>query len=189
MMITRRILKASKSLMKETSLFNKLSFKKFSAVNALKDIVKQEIDHEEKNYEPVSSEDKKTFLTNSKFVFTEQENSTLMSLKKVEGNYEVEVIFNSRPPVPANEDQQQGQEGEEQNPENMCDFSVKVNKKGGKSGLLFDAVSMDTNININQVHISDDINKYYENLMSGRNVNDTYMGPDFSTLDEVSIFV
>lgn len=70
-------------------------------------------------------------------------------------------------------------------PDNMCDFTVKVNKVGSTHGLLFEAVTMDTSININQVHHSENINDYYNNLTSGKNISDLYMGPDFSTLDEV----
>jgi len=29
----------------------------------------------------------------------------------------------------------------------MCDFSVVINKAGAKQGVLFDAVSMDTQVN------------------------------------------
>lgn len=46
-----------------------------------------------------------------------------------------------------NQEQQQGQEGqEEKQPENMCDFFVLINKVGEKSGLLIEAVTVDTQV-------------------------------------------
>lgn len=47
------------------------------------------------------------------------------------------------------EEQQQQQEGaqqEDKNPENMVDFFVIVNKKGETSGLLIEAVTVDTQV-------------------------------------------
>ena len=70
----------------------------------------------------------------------------------------------------------------------MCDFNVKVNKIGSKAGLLFEAMSTDTTININQVHFNENINVYYDNYVLGKIDNDSYTGPDFTTLDEV-IFI
>lgn len=95
-MITRRLLNASKPLFKGTNIFKKIQVRNFASSNKLKDIVKQEIDHEEKNYEPVSAEDKNTFLSNSGFAFAEKNNSTMMNLKKTSGNYEVNVFFMAR---------------------------------------------------------------------------------------------
>ena len=54
------------------------------------------IDYEEKNYEPVSAEDKNTFLNNSGFKFEDVADKTLMVLKKTQGNYEVVVYFYAR---------------------------------------------------------------------------------------------
>jgi len=78
------------------NIFKMVPYKNFVSVNKLKDIVKQEIDHEEKNYEAVSAEDKNTFLSNSGFTFEEVPNSTLMTLKKTKGNVEVTVYFQAR---------------------------------------------------------------------------------------------
>jgi len=95
------------------NLFNMVPYKKFAGVNKLKDIVKEEISHEEKNYEPVSSEDKNTFLSNSGFAFEEKPNSTLMTLSKTKGNYEIKVMFTARPPTPSEDQEHEHQEGEE----------------------------------------------------------------------------
>ena len=68
----------------------------------------------------------------------------------------------------------------------MCDFYVTVKKTGAKSGMLFDAVAMDSSIQINQVHFNNNIEEYFTRWSSGQvSMNDSYMGPDFSTLDEV----
>jgi hypothetical protein len=113
-MIARRILQASKSVLKGMNLFKNVPFKTFATSNSLKDIVKQEIDHEEKNYEAVSAEDKNTFLSNSGFSFAETANSTLMTLKKTKGNYEITVNFQARPPAPSNDEGQEGQQDGDQ---------------------------------------------------------------------------
>ncbi len=97
-MITKRLIKAATSSIKNhaKNLFKIFPTKNFTSITSLKDIVKQEIDHEEKNYEAVSSEDKNTFLQNSGFIFEEKQNSTLMTLKKTKGNYDILVSFLAR---------------------------------------------------------------------------------------------
>jgi len=109
-MITRRIFQASKTALIRMNLFKNIPFKNFAKVNALKDIVKQEIEHEQKNYEAVSNEDKNTFLTNSGFAFEEVPNSTIMTLKKTQGNYDICINFQARPPAPTNDEAQQDQQ-------------------------------------------------------------------------------
>ena len=95
-MITRRLFQTSSTLLKRMNIFKMVPSKSFVSVNGLLDIVKQEIDHEEKNYEPVSAEDKNTFLTNSGFKFEEVQNTTKMILSKKTKEYEVSVIFFAR---------------------------------------------------------------------------------------------
>jgi hypothetical protein len=81
----------------------------------LKNILKSEIDHEEKNYSPVDQADLKTFFQNSKFNFTESENSTRMELRKSLGNYEVVVNFSAKPPFPQEEAANYENEDEKRN--------------------------------------------------------------------------
>lgn len=66
--------------------------------------------------------------------------------------------------------------------ENYCDFTIYISGNDG-SGLVVEATTMDTEISINSVMVSDNIggqkniNRYERSLRS-------YAGPDFSTLDE-----
>ena len=62
-------------------------------------------------------------------------------------------LFYFRPPSPNNEqNEQESQKGGDQEPEkmpeNMCDFSILVNKVGAKQGVLFDAVTMEASVSI-----------------------------------------
>lgn len=41
--------------------------------------------------------------------------------------------------------------------ENYCDFTVYITDQGGKEGLVVEATTMDTEISINNVMVSDDI--------------------------------
>ena len=43
------------------------------------------------------------------------------------------------------------------NTENYCDFSVFIRNAGDKGGLVVDATSMDTEINYNNVFMTDDV--------------------------------
>ena len=67
--------------------------------------------------------------------------------------------------------------------ENYCDFTIYITDANGKSGLVVEATSMDTEISFNTVQVTDDIKNAknthrFERQMKG------YTGPDFSTLDE-----
>ena len=69
------------------------------------------------------------------------------------------------------------------NTENYCDFTIFVKDSQGKGGLVVDATTMDTEINYNNVFMSEDMEvemgrNRFERAMKG------YAGPDFSTLDE-----
>jgi len=93
-----------------------------------------------------------------------------------------------RQPLPDDETQppegQQQQEGEENVPsENYCDFTIFITDKSGKKGLVVEATSMDTEISLNNVTVTEDVSAAkakhrFERQIAG------YPGPDFSTLDE-----
>lgn len=87
-------------------------FRSFSTVNVdgLKTILKNEINHEETNYTPVDQNELKTFYSNTKFHFTEQPDALSMELTKSQGNYDVIINFQAKPPVP--QDEQGGDEQE-----------------------------------------------------------------------------
>lgn len=98
-------------------LFNKFTLtqsrKGFSTVNldGLKNILKSEINHEETNYSPVDQSELKTFFQNTKFQFVDKEDSLNLELKKTQGNFDVVVNFQAKPPIP--QDEQNQQDGEE----------------------------------------------------------------------------
>jgi hypothetical protein len=69
---------------------------------SIKNILKQEIDHEEKSYTPVDKAEMSTFFKNSGFNFTEKENSYRMELTKTD-EYEVIVNFLAKPPMEVEE--------------------------------------------------------------------------------------
>ena len=65
----------------------------------------------------------------------------------------------------------------------MTEFTVRVIRKGGKSGLLVDGSSMDTNFEFNTVQYSEDVDALFNDYISQRST-DTYTGPAFNSLDE-----
>lgn len=79
--------------------------KSFAGKQGLIDILNSEIQHEKKNYSPVDANDMKTFSENSKFNFSEKENTTRLELTKTEGDNTVTVNFGSRTPTPQMEDE------------------------------------------------------------------------------------
>ena len=78
----------------------------------LKNMLKQEIEYEEKNYSPVDKSEMTQFYKSSGFTFVEKENSPRMELTKTSGDYEVIVSFLAKPPIPQQEGEQQDQQNE-----------------------------------------------------------------------------
>lgn len=84
----------------------------FSTANleGLKNILKSEIKHEETNYSPVDEAELKTFFNNTQFNFVDKPDSLNMELRKTQGNFEVIVNFQAKPPLPQEEQQGEGEE-------------------------------------------------------------------------------
>jgi complement component 1 Q subcomponent-binding protein len=66
----------------------------------------------------------------------------------------------------------------------MTEFTVRVLKKGGKSGILVDATLIDSSFEFNNVNYFDDLNAAYDSIYLQQRPGDVYMGPDFNSLDE-----
>lgn len=81
------------------------------------------------------------------------------------------------------EGQQEMEEEDNFNTENYCDFTVFIRDNEGKRGLVVDATSMDTEINFNNVFMSEDVQAEKQKNRFERQLKG-YAGPDFSTLDE-----
>jgi hypothetical protein len=94
--------------------FNKSTpcFSFASKSDSIVNILKSEINHEETNYSAVDQNELKTFFQRTKFEFVDKEDSLNMELRKTQGNYEVIINFQAKPPMPQEETQTQ-QEGEE----------------------------------------------------------------------------
>jgi complement component 1 Q subcomponent-binding protein len=161
----------------------KTNIRLFSAkVDGLKKIISSEIDHEEKNYSPVDQGDLDSFYKNSNFKFTESDNSTRMELTKSESGYDIIINFSAKPPFPQEEAAPENQE--EKQPENMTEFSVRVCKKGEKSGLLIDATLIDASFEFNSIQHHQDVHQAYDNFYVQNKSTESYTGPEFNTLDE-----
>lgn len=90
---------------------NKAAIKCFTIkTDKLREIISHEIKFEKDNYSPVDENEIVQFKTSTKFEFVEKDDKTKMELKKTEGNYEVIVNFNARPPMNQEEDQQNPEE-------------------------------------------------------------------------------
>ena len=67
--------------------------------------------------------------------------------------------------------------------ENYSDFTVFITEPDGKSGIVAEATTMDTEIAINNVLCTQDVNRLKSLSRFERSLNE-YIGPDFQTLDE-----
>lgn len=79
-------------------------------------------------------------------------------------NYDYNQLF--RQPLPEDDVDDQGERLEEAGgdedrgmTENFCDFTIYVMDAAGKSGMIVEATSMDTEINYNTVQMSNNIEK------------------------------
>ena len=83
----------------------------------------------------------------------------------------------------------EGRTDDEENPqdfgaENFCDFTVFISKKGNeKVGLIFDCSSVETEISINNIQYTEDMEKLKKMNRFDRGF-EMYAGPDFNSLDE-----
>jgi len=97
------------------------------------------------------------------------------------------IAFEARQPTPDDEeqgeDQPQGDEDEQGLSENYVDFTIAITDGSGKSGLIVEATSMDTEINFSSVMVSQDVATSMKLHRFERQMKQ-YPGPDFSTLDE-----
>lgn len=149
-----------------------------STVNLVKSLV-NEIEYEEKMYEPISPEEKKVFFKNSGFEFIESSTSSRMELKKTTQEFQVTVCYHARSPMP--EDPENKTEG----PNSITDFQILIQKNGKSGGFLIEAVVVDSVIQFNQVHVAENVQEYHAKFLTGKIDPDFYQGPDFSTLDDM----
>lgn len=147
--------------------------------------LEKEIKYENENYTQL--EDIETFLNESGFQFSEESDGIFMSLKKQVGDKHVEVTFEARQPIPDDqqfsEDEQEGDDEHGPETENYCDFTVFITDSTGKSGMVIEGTTVDTEINYNSVQVSADVNEQKSMHRLERQIKQ-YAGPDFSTLDE-----
>jgi len=100
------------SLNKRSFTNNKI-ISKFFSVNSdkLRENIKEELKYEKENYEPINEKEMKDFKSSSNFEIVELEDKIKTQLRKREGNYDVVVSFNARPPI-EKEDEKKNQEEE-----------------------------------------------------------------------------
>ncbi len=85
---------------------NKAVIRSFSIkTDKLREIISNEIKYEKENYASVDENEISQFKSSTKFEFVEKDDKTKMELRKREGNYEVIVNFNAKPPMNQEEDQ------------------------------------------------------------------------------------
>lgn len=149
--------------------------------------LEKEFEYEQSQYKV--DESVTPFLQESGFEIVDLEGSTQILLKrKIHGN-DVEITFNARSPYNADEnpenegEENQEQEEEEEEPQdNNTDFQVTIKKSGKKSGLIYECISAQSEIHINNIAYSDDIASM-EKTTTFTNTGE-YRGPEFGTLDE-----
>ena len=144
--------------------------------------LEKEMEYEQSQYK--LDESVAPFLQESGFEIVDLEGSTQVLLKrKVFGN-EIEVSFNARSPYNADEPQAgEGEEAqEEEQQDNTTDFQVTIKKAGKKQGLIYECISAQSEIHINNIAYSEDVDSMEKITTFGSGPE--YRGPEFSTLDE-----
>ena len=167
----------------KSTRFNNTIVRNFSAKNNLITAFTNELNFEENEYKPISEEEKKVFFKNTNFEFIESNTSPKMELKKSVNDFLVCISYVARAPIPASEEESQQEQGD-QEPGSMTDFQVLIQKEGQISGFMVDAVVIDGQININHVHVADNVQEFHAKYLSGKVNADVYDGPDFQSLDE-----
>ena len=96
------------------------------------------------------------------------------------------VVFR-RQPIPddqaMSEEEHEGEEDQGPETENYCDFTIYVTDADGKTGMVIEGTTVDTEINYNSVMVSADVSQQKSMHRLERQIKQ-YAGPDFSTLDE-----
>ena len=155
----------------------------------LQKVLGKELQFEQENYAQL--EDTQTFLDQSGFKYSEDDNGLDCYLtKEVEGNT-VTVHFLARQPSPQdeyeNEEQLEGDNPEEPQDlydgENYCDFSLFVQEGKTQKALIFDCTTVDTEISINSVMHTTKLEEVRKLSKFERSYS-LYTGPEFNSLDE-----
>jgi hypothetical protein len=114
----------------------------------------------------------------------DNDNSSLVKVTKVAGEFKVEISFVSRAPENYGEDQDQMAEGDEEFGQGgtFVDFLVAVNRKNENAGFIYECTAMDAALHVNNIVYSMDIANA-EGKLNGMN-RTLYRGPDFVTLED-----
>lgn len=168
----------------KSNKFNNTIIRNFSAKNNLATAFTNELNFEQNEYKPISEEEKKVFFKNTGFEFIESNTSPKMELKKSVNDFLVSISYHARAPLPASEEDPQQEQGGEGEPGSMTDFQVLIQKEGQISGFMIDAVVIDGQININHVHVADNVQEFHAKYLGGKVNPDVYDGPDFQSLDD-----
>ncbi|EGR30173.1 mitochondrial glycoprotein domain protein [Ichthyophthirius multifiliis] len=158
--------------------------------------VQREIQYETENYQQDSSIQE--FLKEHNFTLKEDQNSIFIELHKDIGENKVQILFQAKSPqtdeqMPENEgqenqqqqQQQQDQQNEEEQQQQLSDYSdfiVYIAKPNGKS-MVFDCSSFESEIQVNQVNVVDNIEQH-KAINRFERATTQYNGPDFNVLDE-----
>ena len=99
----------------------------------------------------------------------------------------MKVKFEAKPPEPEDEEapdyEYDEQDREEDDDRALNDFSVSIAKPGSQRGLIVDCTSIDTDIHINNIQMSWDVEADFAKNRMER-VMEMYAGPEFHTLDD-----
>lgn len=143
--------------------------------------IEKEIEFEHSQYKV--DESVAPFLQESGFDIEDLEGSSLITLRKLALNFDVEVTFAARAPVVKDEaEENEGETQDFETPENYAEFQVTVKGQGGKEALIFECNSVDSEISVNNIVHTQNLQN--TERTSSFNNREEYRGPDFGTLDE-----
>ncbi|KAM3136646.1 hypothetical protein pb186bvf_011282 [Paramecium bursaria] len=158
-------------------------------------IVDKELKYEKSNYE--IDQTAQDFIDSKGFTLIDNEHDHKLELSRSFGDVQLLITFQSRQP---NQGEDEGQEDnaenvpqtqqgnqqqineEEEQPQDYADFTVYLTKSNG-STLVYECSSFGSEIQINGVSITKDV-QAHKKIPTYQRGLDSYEGPEFSTLDE-----
>jgi hypothetical protein len=155
-------------------------YKCFSVKERIIDNLIQEVEHEKKEYKSLSKEEKLAFYKNTGFKLMDIKDTTRLCLYKVHKDFQVKLCFYSKS---LSDDLKETESLNSELNSDLIEYKVIFNKIGNSGGFIVDAYSNGGTITINNLYFNEDIQAFYNKLISGHIDPDLYLGPSFTALD------
>lgn len=145
-------------------------------------VIDKSIDEEFLNYKPDDAVN--LFVHKSGFDLIDNENTTLVFLKKKTQDFDIEIQFEAKMPEPDIDKEIDEEVGEEIYEETVTvNFQIVLKKPDRKEGLIYECYTRNAEIWVENIVVTDDVDNT-ERVGTGPN-KEMYRGPGYFTLDEM----